>query len=121
MPSAGNDPVAGAPVLPTVIERKLEEKKSRARSGRRIRCPLCWSHRKEEMVLHMRAVRERIGGLVEEASDTIPVRLNRDGKLYFQLTGEMLASDPRDSDIPSESSWRPSHEAFLSLGCALLC
>jgi hypothetical protein len=84
MPSAGNDPVAGAPVLPTVIERKLEEKKSRARSGRRIRCPLCWSHRKEEMVLHMRAVRERIGGLVEEASDTIPVRLNRDGKLYFR-------------------------------------
>jgi hypothetical protein len=38
--------------------------------GQRIN--LCW------------AVRERIGGLVEEESDTIQVRLDQDGKLYFQ-------------------------------------
>jgi hypothetical protein len=36
------------------------------------------------------AVRERIGGLVEEASDTVQVRLDQDGRLYFQRKDEML-------------------------------
>lgn len=36
------------------------------------------------------AVRERIGGLVEEESDTIEVRSDRDGRLYFQRKGEVL-------------------------------
>jgi hypothetical protein len=36
-------------------------------------------------------VRERIGGLVEEDSDTIEVRLDRDGRLYFQRKGEVLS------------------------------
>ena len=36
------------------------------------------------------AVRERIGGLVEEASDTVQVRLDQDGRLYFQRKAEML-------------------------------
>ena len=37
------------------------------------------------------AVRERIGGLVEEDSDTLEVRLDRDGRLYFQRKGEVLS------------------------------
>jgi hypothetical protein len=36
------------------------------------------------------AVRERIGGLVEEAADTIEVRLDQNGRLYFQRKGEVL-------------------------------
>jgi hypothetical protein len=35
-------------------------------------------------------VRERIGGLAEEESDTIGVRLDHDRRLYFQRKGEVL-------------------------------
>lgn len=39
------------------------------------------------------AVRERIGGLVEEASDVIRVRRNVNGGLYFQWKDEVLTLD----------------------------
>src|ERR1700739_2148237 len=50
IPSEGNDPAAGAPMLSTVIDRELAEKKKPGESEPpRIRCPLCgWSPRKED-------------------------------------------------------------------------
>ncbi len=43
------DPAAEEPMLSTVLDRELDEEKSFALSGPRIRCPLCgWSLRKDE-------------------------------------------------------------------------
>jgi hypothetical protein len=47
------------------------------------------------------AVRERIGGLVEEASAVIRVRRNVDGGLYFQRRDEVLALDELSALIVS--------------------
>jgi hypothetical protein len=50
------------------------------------------------------AVRESIGGLVEEESDTIQVRLDRDGKLYFQRKDETITLKELSSLIVSLAS-----------------
>ena len=47
------------------------------------------------------AVRERIGGLVEEESDAVKVRLNQDGRLYFQRKGDTLTLQDLSSLIVS--------------------
>lgn len=47
------------------------------------------------------AVRERIGGLVEEESDAIHVRLDDDERLYFQRKGEVLTLEELSSLIVS--------------------
>ena len=47
------------------------------------------------------AVRERIGGLVEEASDAVQVRLDQDGRLYFQRKNETLTLQDLSSLIVS--------------------
>jgi len=47
------------------------------------------------------AVRERIGGLVEEESDAIQVRLGDDERLYFQRKGEVLTLEELSSLIVS--------------------
>jgi hypothetical protein len=47
------------------------------------------------------AVRERIGGLVEEESDAVQVRLDQDGRLYFQHKNETLTVQDPSSLIVS--------------------
>jgi hypothetical protein len=47
------------------------------------------------------AVRERIGGLVEEESDTIQVRLDQDGRLYFQRKGDVFTLEELSALIVS--------------------
>jgi hypothetical protein len=47
------------------------------------------------------AVRERIGGLVEEASDVIRVRRKVNGGLYFQRKDEVLTMDELSALIVS--------------------
>lgn len=47
------------------------------------------------------AVRERIGGLVEEESDALQVRLDQDGRLYFRRKAEVLTLDELSSLIVS--------------------
>ena len=47
------------------------------------------------------AVRERIGGLVEEESDAVQVRLDQDGRLYFQRKNETLTVQELSSLIVS--------------------
>jgi hypothetical protein len=54
------------------------------------------------------AIRERIGGLVEEASDAVQVRLDQDGRLYFQRKNETLTLQDLSSLIVSlaDRFWR---------------
>lgn len=47
------------------------------------------------------AVRERIGGLVEEESDAVEVRLDRDGRLNFRRKGDTLTLEELSSLIVS--------------------
>lgn len=47
------------------------------------------------------AVRERIDGPVEEASDVIQVRRNVNGELYFQRKDEVLTLDDLSASIVS--------------------
>jgi len=47
------------------------------------------------------AVRDRIGGLVEEASDAVEVRLDRNGRLYFQRKDDILTLEELSSLIVS--------------------
>jgi hypothetical protein len=47
------------------------------------------------------AVRERIGGLVEEASDVINVRLDPNGTVYFQRRDEFLTLEELSALIVS--------------------
>jgi hypothetical protein len=47
------------------------------------------------------AVRDRIGGLVEEASDAVEVRLDRNGRLYFQRKDDILTLGELSSLIVS--------------------
>ncbi|HYM75670.1 MAG TPA: hypothetical protein VE377_06795 [Candidatus Dormibacteraeota bacterium] len=47
------------------------------------------------------AVRERIGGLVEEASDAVQVRLDRNGRLYFKRKDDTLTVQELSSLIVS--------------------
>lgn len=47
------------------------------------------------------AVRERIGGLVEEESDVIQVRLDENGRLYFQRKDEVFTLEELSTLIVS--------------------
>jgi hypothetical protein len=47
------------------------------------------------------AVRDRIGGLVEEESDAVQVRLDRDGRLYFQRKHDTLTVEELSTLIVS--------------------
>jgi hypothetical protein len=47
------------------------------------------------------AVRERIGGLVEEESDIVEVRLDQDGRLNFRRKGDTLTLEELSSLIVS--------------------
>jgi hypothetical protein len=47
------------------------------------------------------AVRDRIGGLVEEESDALQIRLDRDGRLYFRRKDDMLTVEELSSLIVS--------------------
>jgi hypothetical protein len=47
------------------------------------------------------AVRDRLGGLVEEESDAVQVRLDRDGRLYFRRKDDTLTVEELSSLIVS--------------------
>jgi hypothetical protein len=47
------------------------------------------------------AVRDRIGGLVEEESDALQIRLDQDGRLYFRRKDDTLTVEELSSLIVS--------------------